>query len=645
MTCRTLMQRKWIFLLICLSMIAALVACASNSGGSGGSATTPTVSLVTPPPTKMSSGTKVSLAASITGDSTNEGVVWSCTPSNSCGAFSPNNTLTTTYTAPTVTATTNVTITVASVSDSSASVSAPIAINAPLLADGNYIFSLSGTDKTPTSISAHSPYYVVGVFTVANGAITAGEQDFSDFAFYPNETPINPVGSGLSQTADGNLQITLAITCKGEPQCTAGANSVETFNASFLPSNPNKAYIVEFDTSAAGSGTLQLQDTAAAATAPTEGYAFALNGVDKSAYPAAIGGVIDVNPVGTVSLANSIFDIIDDYTGAGNIVLLGKSFQQLQNSVSTLPDGFGRVEFQLSTVLPWLPQTSAPVAFNLVGYIVDSTRIQLIETSDGYNGTLGGAALSQGTNTGNISSIAGNYVFGLNGSYFFFDKVAPLQIATLLNFNSGSISGFLSTDGQPQSPFPIVAAPGINYTVDPRGRVLVTGLTAGSHAFSPGIYLDGNGHAMAITLDSGTEEAGDILEGVGFQQSGGGSFTAASFNGSYGIEATGWDENLKGEFDAAGTITATGSSGIFSGAADLNWLTSAAPSPGLSISGALTPAANGIFTGTITGLDVTTPSNNDEFNLYMIDPTGDAIAIETDSNQLTLIYFNYLDQE
>jgi hypothetical protein len=64
------------------------------------------------------------------------------------------------------------------------------------------------------------------------------------------------------------------------------------------------------------------------------------------------------------------------------------------------------------------------------------------------------------------------------------------------------------------------------------------------------------------------------------------------------------------------------------------------------VAGAFTSNADGIFTGTITGVDVTTcplftttaegPCTADVFNYYLIDAAGDNIAIETDLNQLTL---------
>ena len=47
-------------------------------------------------------------------------------------------------------------------------------------------------------------------------------------------------------------------------------------------------------------------------------------------------------------------------------------------------------------------------------------------------------------------------------------------------------------------------------------------------------------------------------------------------------------------------------------------------------------ATSGVFTGTITGLEIDTPANNDAFTFYMVDATR-ALAIETDPNQLTTI--------
>jgi hypothetical protein len=635
---------KSTFFLVCLGLSLLMVACATPGSGGSGSSSTPSVAWTTPPPSSVFSGSNVPIAVSITGDRSNQGVEWSCSPTPNCGTFNSNNgPVETVYVAPVVTSPETVTITAASISDSSVSVNASVTINAPLLADGNYVFSLAGTDKSTTSISTHSPYYVVGAFTIANGAISTGEQDSVDNAAFQTLDQINPTGSSIAQNPDGSLLITLALICPGSAGCSVGVNGVETFVASFLPQNPSKAFITEFDASAAASGTLELQDSTAAAASPLNGYAFAVNGIDSSGYPASIGGVIDVVSPGRISQPQySVFDINDD-AGGTDTVSTAQTFSQTSSSVSINPDGFGRVEFEL------VPTSSSLLQFNLVGYIVDAAHMQLVETHDTFQGTLGGMALSQGTSTGtfNSASISGDsYVLGLNGVHFDFQTVAPLQVVGLFTFNSdSSVSGFVSADENSQSPTAIVAGTAPNYAVDPTGRVALSGLTVFSNAIplNPALYLDGSGHALAITLDSGNP--GDALEGHGFQQTGGGSFSASSFNGKYGINATGWDVNLKGEFDAVGAISTTGSSGAFSGTADLDWLFSTTPTySGLAVSGgglsaiSGVPASDGIFTGTITGLDVTTPTNSDQFDFYLIDPAGDAIAVETDANQITLIY-------
>jgi hypothetical protein len=55
------------------------------------------------------------------------------------------------------------------------------------------------------------------------------------------------------------------------------------------------------------------------------------------------------------------------------------------------------------------------------------------------------------------------------------------------------------------------------------------------------------------------------------------------------------------------------------------------------VSGTFAANANGIFTGSITGIDSTSAATADSFTYYLVDGTQ-AVAIETDTNQLTLGY-------
>ncbi len=49
-----------------------------------------------------------------------------------------------------------------------------------------------------------------------------------------------------------------------------------------------------------------------------------------------------------------------------------------------------------------------------------------------------------------------------------------------------------------------------------------------------------------------------------------------------------------------------------------------------------TPGADGVFSGTLSGLDVTLGTSQlDAFDYYLYDKAGDSFVIETDLNQLT----------
>ena len=480
--------------------------------------------------------------------------------------------------------------------DTTKSASAVINITGPPLADGNYVFSVSGRD----AISGGAPYSVAGAFTIAGGVITGGEQDFGDAGTIVSDL-INSTGNNISATSDGNLQIVLNI-CNGTDCTTAdtsvGVNGVETFNGTLYCNCT--ALITEFDSSATAGGVLDLQTNP---SAPSGGYAFALGGIDSGASTVVIGGILNIDSPGGISGAGSVFDINDAGLAAP---LQAQTFDA--STVSAL-DSFGRVTITLN------PSVASGIAqIVLVGYVADSKHIRLVETSDNFGGTTGGTALGQGPNTGLITTIAGNsYVVGVSGQE---TAGGVLQAAGLLTANSdGTLSGTVNyndlTGVGTQVPISIT---GGAYTIDPTGTgyVTMTGVTDGTANFNLQLYLTGDGHALAATMDTN-----DALVGLGFGQVGVGNFTAGSFSGKYAMGVGGVDSVSENEFDAAGPITADGVS-AFSGTADLNQLFGAT-SPDLTVSGTFTADPSGIFTGTMTGVDVTTNTNTDNFVYYLID--------------------------
>jgi hypothetical protein len=556
----------------------------------------------------------VSLRALITNDtSANPQVKWMVTcGSAGCGSFNPTTTTSeaaTTYTAPSAIPTGNtVTVTATSVTDPTKSASASIIITpqAPTLANGTYVFQLSG----PSEFGVN---FVSGVFVAKDGAVTGGEQDFinvSDGDSGSNADTLfdSIIGGSYATTPDGNVEITLKTN-----DYNVGDESVETLDGVIVSGSRVLVAEVNFFNA---SGTLDLQT---GTKAPSGGYAISLYGEDVYDQAAGIGGIVNIDRAGAISGAGSVLDMND----AG--VFRGE--QSLGASTLSTPDKFGRVVFQL------VPGSFSTIpSLYLAGYIVDGSHIRLVETAgDNFQGVMGGTALGQGSNTGQFtnSSIAGSsYVFGASG----LEGYAPLQVAGVVSANAGgSLEGILNwndlTRGA-QSPLPVTGS----WTIDSTGRATFSKLTDGStFNYSLHLYLTGNGDGLMLSSDS-TE----MVTGQAFQQQSG-PFTAASFSGSYGLNAAqaGVSADLVpfsntvvgpvGSVADNDTDTLTGFADFGNGAADF------------PISGSLTAGSNGVFTGTLTGLDAASRTTANDFTFYLVDTTR-AVAIETDNAQLTLGY-------
>jgi len=611
--------RQLMLSLIALILVAALVGCSSSSTPPPPPPPAISVALVSPPASMAVSST-MGFTATVSNDSSSAGVAWSVTcGSADCGSFSAGSTgsgVATNYTAPaTVPTGSSVTVKATSVADNTKSASAVITITgASTLADGTYVFSIQGQDTDSDGSFYGNPYAVVGAITVASGAITGGEQDFIDYNLATLTDSIT--GGAVSATADGNVQITITTG-----DASVGVAGVETLNGAQV--SASKVLISEFDTFATSSGTLELQTSA---TPSGGGYAFTTNGFDASACPAVFGGVLNVDGSGTVSGAGSVFDLND----CGNQLIA----QVVDPSTVTAPDAFGRV--QVSLVL----STSGVGGLGLVGYSVDGSKVVLVENNNDPNdvffGTQLGTAYNQGANTGTFSatSVEGSsFVFGtLGADPTFFIHVAG---AFTTNVDGTTVNGTLNwndlTGAGVQAPIPFTGT----YTVDSTGRVSLINLTDGAtFTFNLEAYLDGTGRATIASIDFG-----EIVAGSANVQTGGGSFTAASFSGTYGMGTTGIAVGTGSEFDTVGTAQADGVS-VLTGTVDQNLLFGV-QTAGLAFTDGYTADPSGVFTATITGLDATTPANTDAFTYYLIDTTR-VVAIETDPNQLTLGYLELM---
>ena len=603
---------SWLMLL-CLCAGGLLAGCSSgsaSSGGSGGGSTPPpsiSVSISPAPPSSLQVGAGASLTAVVANDSSNSGVKWSvtCGTTGSCGSFSSTSTASgtaTTYTAPnSVPSGNSVTVTATSVADSSASGSATIKITqsggtSSGLPNGTYDFAMTGSYSGGAETDS-----TVGVFYASNGAIAGGELDDS----YPGSyAHVAITGGSYSVTADQNVEITLTTSDTG-----LGVDGTETLEATMISST--SAQLIEYDTFAARVGTLSLQSST---TSPSGGYAFAVGGRDNSDafLPTVMGGVLNVDSPGAISGNGSVFDFND-----GGTLSADASFAA---STVTTPDTWGRFKFEL---VP--SKASSVAAITLVGYIVDNQHIYLVETADGFLGSLAGIAYSQGANAGNFStsSVSGsNYVFAVA------IPNRPLQVAGLVQIGTGGDAGGTLTLNYSGTHSP----QGGNtyngtYTVDPSGRVTFTGLSDGSatpkFSYDVEAYFDGNGHALLVSMD-----ADDELFGEAYEQSG--SFSAASFSGDYAMSIDSRSESH--ETVGAGIVTADGK-GSLTGSLDVN--EDGTSTASLPVTGTFTSASNGVFTGALTGLNPSSPTTAADFTFYLVD-NSHVIAIETDGAQVIL---------
>jgi hypothetical protein len=581
------------------------------------------------PPNALQVGASAAIAVIVTGDPENNGVSWSatCGPSKvPCGSFSPSKTAsgtTATFTAPSTSPQGgSVTIVATSVTNPGNSLSVPIfvSLEPTTLANGSYVFQLSGTD-------ANHFYSVAGVFTVNNGSITSGEQDFIDPATGAKSDPIT--GGSILAIDDGNLWITLQTA---DP--SVGVNGVETLDATLLSSS--RAALSEFDTSATSAGMLDLQTGTAA---PAGGYAFYVPGRNSAKTVTALAGVLNVDGAGAISGNGSVFDINDTALAAP---LAAQTFAA---STVTAPDAQGRVQFNL------VPSAASGIAaINLVGYTVDSKLIRLVETTDGYSGSIGGTALGQ-TGTFTAASVfSSNFVFGAAGE----DPSGVLQAAGLLipgpnTGTTGAVTGNVTgtfnwndhTGVAIQNPLPLAAG---TYTLDTSGagagtgRVTLSGLTDSTtnptFTYNLELYLTGDGQGVLILMDQDA-----VVTGQGFQQTGG-PFTVNSLSGSYGwtIRHVALSGSTETRQYGAGTFVADGSGNV-TGFFDVGQ--AGGPNANnLPLTGTFT-APNGVFTGTLAGLDTSQTPPVHNFACYLVSPSQ-AVLIETDNAQLTL---GFLEQQ
>jgi len=524
------MNRKslWIFL---LALGATYVS------GCGGSNRLVLVSISQAPPGILVPNATASITATVTGDSSNAGVTWSCTAvtaGSACGSFNPMTTpsgTATTYTAP-GSAVGSVTITATSVKNTAAFATANVNISTSGGLAGNYAFYVSGLDF-------NSVYSLAGSVTIAADGTLTGEQDYNDGSGITSPEPGGDMITGGSLSFDPSSGLgTLILNTNNK---NVGTNGTETLALNFA--NNNHALIIEADGSATSSGSFDLQTLP---STPAGGFSFVLSGVDSGGNTTFFGGVFNV--AGT-SVTSGIFD---ENSAAHSHASLNNSF----TGTLSAADAFGRGTF-----------TQTGIATTIAYYIVGPEALRLIDVDS--NSTSVGSAFGQGASAGTFTNAAiGNSVFSVQSNFAGTLYTALGQIVPSGgNFNgvadvNEDLVGFADaqpiTDGTfsvgtngygsltiPSGQLGDVSALGI-YATDP-----TLNLNDPNNTASPG---SGNTFASALVVDL---DANVIGSGVLVPQT---DNATTSFAGNYALGFQDFVDDgisISGEFDFVGNATAT----------------------------------------------------------------------------------------
>lgn len=591
----------------------------------------PQLTFVTPVQGTVQVAAQAQYAVTINGDtSATPQVNWTLSCGGpECGSLSATVTtsgMATTFTAPaTVPAGQVVTLTATSVSTPSDAVSTTMAIlpAQPALANGSYAFQLQGSQLQGNT---QPPIADGGVFTVASGAVTGGEEDLLVLPSCNNSY------GGCSSAQSSTHKViggSAAANSNGSETITLQLDSGTTQSFTGVLRSSAQGFATQIDGVAASASLWPQTSTAA----PTGGYALTLSGQSNGQGPAWMTGVLNIDGSNNASGNGSVLDI-----QAANLSYGGQ--YAVAATAVTAPDTAGRIVFALT---PAASDTNPFAPVYVAGYIIDSEHIALVETGNqtdniNFQGMLLGMAISQGTQTGAFTAAQlanAGYVFGAlgvpggNGNEF----------AGALTFNaSGGVTGELTisdlTGSQQQQPRIVNGS----YSVASDGRVQITNLTDGSIVpYSLVLDLAGSGRAMAlIYFGSGIAGGEAYLRATP-------TFSATSLNGNYGLNVNLQYNNPSNlaipPLTALGFLSAIPSSstvaigGYALGAQSES--TTSANTSGNVVTGTVTPASNGVLSGTLTGLNMLDAQKAGQFTLYQID-SAHAVLIENDSVQQTL---------
>lgn len=371
------------------------------------------------------------------------------------------------------------------------------------------------------------------------------------------------ITSGVADVNSGtgiftNQSLTGTYTVHNNGQGTAALNTaVGTFNIDFVLISNTHALVIRFDNNSTASGSIDMQSSAAFSLSALAGtLVFNISGIDSGGHTQGSAGVFTVDASG--NLTSGVEDTNDDGSVSANVALVPTSA-----AMSSPSGGNGRGTLTI-------PGTST---LHFIYYIVNSNQLNLIE--DDLSPVLAGNAFRQSS-----SAISGSFAFTLGGvstggafaagGIINTDGAGHVLSTSLEDTNNGGVI----SQNVPLSGTYSVAANG-------RGTVTLNSATINLVAYPS------TGGLQVLEIDSTTAASGTALQQTG-------SFSAGSFQGTYGMNFTGVIAGAT-EIDANAQFSADGM-GKLNGALDAN--NGGALSSNLALSGTFTVNSSG--RGTLT---------------------------------------------
>jgi hypothetical protein len=355
---------------------------------------------------------------------------------------------------------------------------------------GSYVYQIRGGDFQLNM------YRETGVFT-ADGAghITGGVDDTSG----------NPTGTAFTGTysifADGTGSLTMAF-------------QQGTLTLAVTMVSQSKLYLMEADTTLNATGTAELQDSTAIASAPTGTFAFRIHEEvsSSSQTPASV--------VGAFTLPGSAVNGAMDQNANGTFSSPGVTFAF--NAPGALGRGAGS-----------FLNASTSVTSNFVYYIVNSNKLVLLMSDPSILGS--GSAEAQSGTIGN--GLSGNYAFGSSGDNSNYTLGLFGTVGTVGEFTAsgGNLSG--TEDSMVNSTFNATAPISGCYTASANGRVTVTSVSGNtcSSTVTQVFWMVNPNRAFFLNVNNASYEDGTAdLQTVS-------NFSQSTLNGQFAMVMGGTD--------------------------------------------------------------------------------------------------------